>query len=89
MSEPKALVVDATQFTRRFSQFRREANEVDIIEITSHGQVVGGYLSAAQLEHFRRLKRREREVFRVGELPDELVADLEASLTRYGSDPED
>ena len=44
--------------------------------------VVGGYLSADELARFERLKAREREVLVVGELSDDLVADIHAA--EYG-----
>ncbi|KEC70147.1 VIT1/CCC1 transporter family protein [Rhizobium phaseoli] len=53
-----------------------------VIEVTSHGRVIGGYLSASELEHYRSLKRREREVLVVGELDDETISDIENA--KYG-----
>ncbi len=53
---------------------------------TSHGRVVGGYLSAPDLEHFERLKRREREVIVVGTPPEDVVADIDAA--EHGAGPE-
>lgn len=53
MPGPRALSVDATRFARGFSRYRRVADDVDVIEITRDGHVVGGYLSAAQLGHYR------------------------------------
>jgi hypothetical protein len=47
--------------------------------------VVGGYLSARELPYYEQLKRREAEVLRVGELPPNVVADIEAA--EYGSSP--
>jgi hypothetical protein len=73
--------VTATEFVRSFGRLRDEAYH-EIVEVTSHGRVIGGYLSAPELERYRRLKRREREVFAAGEFPDDLVADLKTA--RYG-----
>jgi hypothetical protein len=73
--------VTATEFVRSFGRLQDEAYR-EIVEVTSHGRVIGGYLSAPELEHYKRLKRREREVFAAGEFPDDLVADLKAA--RYG-----
>jgi hypothetical protein len=47
--------------------------------------VVGGYLSARELEHYEQLKRREAEVLRVGELPPDVIAEIEAA--EYGATP--
>jgi PHD/YefM family antitoxin component YafN of YafNO toxin-antitoxin module len=77
--------VSATEFARNFGRYQDEAHR-EPVRVTSHGRVVGGYLSAAELEHFERLKRRERQVFRVGELPEDIVAELEAA--EYGVAPE-
>jgi hypothetical protein len=39
--------------------------------------VIGAYLSAEDLAHFERLKRRERSVYRAGEIPEDLVEAIE------------
>ncbi len=83
MSE--ALKIPATVFSRSFARYQDEAITEKMIEITSHGRVVGGYLSAGELEHYKRLKRREREVLVVGDLDDETISDLENA--RYGVSP--
>jgi len=66
MAEPDTMIVDATKFARGFGRYQHEANLVEVIEVRSHGHVIGGYLSAKELQHYRRLKRREREVLVVG-----------------------
>ncbi len=73
------LMIAATEFSRNFGRYQDQAFQVDVVKITSHGRVVGGYLSARELENYEALKRREREVFAVGELPDDLVADIAAA----------
>ena len=50
-----------------------------MVKIVRDGHVVGGYLSARELAHYEHLKRREAEVLRVGELPPDVVADIEAA----------
>ena len=55
MAEAETMVVDATKFARAFGRYQHEANLVDVIEVRSHGQVIGGYLSAKELQHYRRL----------------------------------
>lgn len=77
--------VSATEFVRSFGRLQDEAHR-EVVEVTSHGRVIGGYLSASELEHYRRLKRREREVFRVEEMPEDLIAEIEAA--EYGRGPE-
>jgi hypothetical protein len=85
MPDSETLVGDATKFARGFGRYRHEANQVDVIEVRSHGHVSGGYLSAKELQHYRSLKRREREVLVVGRLPEDVIADLEAA--EYGAEP--
>lgn len=76
------IQVSATEFARGFGRYRDEASSTDIIEVTSHGRVIGGYLSARELEHYRRLKSKEREVFRAADFDADMLAELEAS--EYG-----
>ena len=47
--------------------------------------MVGTYLSADELARYERLKARERTSHRTEDLPDHLVAALEAA--QYGADP--
>ena len=77
-------VVTASDFIRSFARFQDIAHH-ELVTVTSHGRVVGGYLSAQDLELFERLKRRDREVLVVGQLPDDVVADLNAA--EYGVGP--
>ncbi|MDO1582253.1 hypothetical protein [Rhizobium oryzicola] len=70
----QAVKVTATDFARGFSKYREEAFGTDVIEVTSHGRVIGGYLSAKELEHYRALKQRERDVILVSEMDDDLAA---------------
>lgn len=77
-------VLAVSDFLRSFARRKDDAFR-EIVKVTSHGRVIGGYLSAPDLEHFERLKRREREVLVVGELPDDVIADIEAA--EYGTGP--
>ncbi|WP_448206803.1 type II toxin-antitoxin system prevent-host-death family antitoxin [Azospirillum sp. sgz302134] len=77
-------VVGASEFVRGFGRFQDEAYR-EVVKVTSHGRVIGGYLSAPDLEHYERLKRRERELLIVGELPDDVVADIETA--KHGAGP--
>lgn len=80
-----APTVRATTFARNFAHYQDEAIRTKVIVVTSHDRIVGGYLSASELAHYEKLKARERQVLRVGELPDDVVADLEAA--EYGAEP--
>jgi hypothetical protein len=79
MSDSPNSTVSATEFARNFGRYQDRAHAGEVVRVTSHGRVVGGYLSEQQLRHFEQLKRREREVLVVGELPDDVVADIEAA----------
>lgn len=68
--------VDATTFTLDFPRLQDEAHR-EIVKVTDHGRLIGAYLSAEDLAHFERLKRRERRIYRAGEIPDELIEAIE------------
>ena len=77
--------VRATEFSRNFAHYQDEAIRTKVIVVTSHDRVVGAYLSASELARYEKLKAREREVLVVGELSDDLVADIRAA--EYGVEP--
>ena len=77
--------VRATEFSRNFAHYQDEAIRSKVIVVTSHDRVVGGYLSAAELAHYQRLKAREGEVLRVGELSEDVVREIE--VAEYGVEP--
>jgi len=78
--------IPAAEFARNFGRWREAAHEAPV-RVSSHGRVVGAYLSAADLAHFERLKRREGQVLAVEDLPDDIVAAIEAA--EYGQAPPD
>ena len=63
---------------------RQQAPRARVIEVREHGQILGGFLSATELERYRNLVRRDVEVFRAGEFPDDVVAALEDSVGKFG-----
>ncbi len=75
--------VTASEFVRSFGRRQSEAFR-EVVKVTSHGRVIGGFLSAPDLEHYERLKRRERQAMVVGDLPDDIVADIEAAEYKAG-----
>jgi hypothetical protein len=81
----RATTVRASEFARNFARYQDEAIRTKVIVVTSHNRVVGGYLSADELERYERLKAMEREVLRVGELDEATLADIRAA--EYGADP--
>ncbi len=78
--------VSATEFSRNFARYREEAIEAKVIQVTSHGRVIGAYLSASEAARYEQLKRRERQSLIVGELPDDVITAIEAA--EYGVEPE-
>lgn len=66
--------VSATEFARRFTTFRERVQSVGVIEVTAHDRTIGAFLSASELDHYRELKRREREVIRTSDMDDETMA---------------
>lgn len=79
--------VTATKFTKNFGRYQDEAQSSrEPIRVTNHGRLIGGWLSADELAHFERLKKLERHVHRVGELPDDIVAAIEDA--EYGVGPQ-
>ena len=77
--------VPTTQFARNFGRYQDEAYREGVIGITSHGRIVGGYLSADELARYRRLLKRERQAFMVEHMPDAMVTALEQA--GYDPDP--
>ncbi|MFS8148529.1 hypothetical protein [Rhizobium sp. BR 249] len=70
----QTLRVPATEFARKFTTFREQVQTAGVIEITAHNRTIGAFLSAAELEHYQTMKKREREVIRVSEMDDETMA---------------
>ena len=80
-----SMTVRATEFSRNFAKYQDEAIEAKIINVTSHGRVIGGYLSASELARYEAMKRREREVLIVGELDEDTISAIESA--EYGITP--
>jgi hypothetical protein len=77
--------VSATDFARNFARYRDEAIEKKVIHVTSHGRVIGAYLSATEVAHYEQLKRREAKSLVVGNLPSDVIAAIESA--EYGAEP--
>jgi hypothetical protein len=77
--------VPATDFARNFARYREEAIAEKVIHVTSHGRVIGAYLSASEVVHYEQLKRRERQSLIVGNLPSDVIAAIESA--EYGAAP--
>jgi hypothetical protein len=73
------ITAPATEFARNFAKIKDQATANGMVEITSHGRVVGAYISAQELEEFRRFKAADRRVVHVSEFDDEMLRALEAA----------
>ncbi len=82
---PDPLQIPAAEFSANVACYSAETSGVDVVKIARDGQVIDGNLSARELAHYEQLKRREAEVLRVGELPPDVAAEIEAA--EYGSSP--
>ena len=71
--------IPAAEFSRNFARYRDEAVAAKVIRVTSHGRVIGAYLSASEAAHYEQLKRRERQSLIVDELPNDVVAAIETA----------
>ena len=83
-SAPGETTVPCSEFARNFGRFREDATAGKIVKVSSHGRVVGAFISAAELEHFETLKRRERQVYGIEDMPEdvfEAIMDAEYGKT--------
>ncbi|HZS83629.1 MAG TPA: type II toxin-antitoxin system Phd/YefM family antitoxin [Stellaceae bacterium] len=71
-------VVPASEFSRNFGRYQDVAQR-EPVAVTRHGRVVGAFISAAEFAHYETLQKSERELLRVGSLPDDVVAAIEAA----------
>lgn len=71
-------IVDAATFRQDFDRYQDEAHN-EPVTVTSQGRVVGAFLSSHDMEHYERLKRRERQAYAAGGLPDDLIAAIGAA----------
>ena len=76
--------VDATRFRRDFGRYQDEAQR-EPVKVTSHGRLVGVFLSSHDLEHYENLKRREAKDRRTGRSQDGVEANHTADHLKSGS----
>ena len=75
--------VTATEFAKSFGRYKEEAQRQPIA-ITSYGRVSGYFVSAREFEELKRLRAFERRVFRIKDLPPEIVEAIKASKVPAG-----
>lgn len=67
--------VKATEFAKNFGHYKQLAQR-EPVEITSHDRPAGYLISPADYDEYRRLQARRRQVFRISELPGDLIEDI-------------
>jgi len=78
----ESTLVPASKFAKNFGEYRDVATSGKTVLVQSHSRVVGGYISKEKLDYYEELERRDRQVYVVGSLPDDIVSALEAA--EYG-----
>ncbi|MBK6454431.1 MAG: type II toxin-antitoxin system Phd/YefM family antitoxin [Steroidobacteraceae bacterium] len=74
--------VTATEFAKNFGRYREEAQR-EPVAITSHGRTSGYFVSAYEYAELVRLRAFERRVYRIEELPENIVQ----AITESTMDP--
>lgn len=77
------LQVSASDFQRRFGQFREVATAGSIVEVTAHNRVVGAYIAGAELQSYLRFRELRRQAGFTRDAGDDLIALVEAA--EYGT----
>jgi PHD/YefM family antitoxin component YafN of YafNO toxin-antitoxin module len=67
--------VKATEFAKNFGHYKQLAQR-EPVEITSHDRLAGYLISAADFDEYRRLRARQRQVYRLSEIPRDILADI-------------
>lgn len=70
------MKVTAAEVSKSFGQFADKAL-VEPVTITKYGR---DHLVLLSAEEYARLKRRDRQVYRAGDVPDEILAGMEAAV---------
>ncbi|MEQ9330231.1 hypothetical protein [Thalassobaculum sp.] len=63
--------VTASMFCRKFGSYQRKVQQGPI-EVSSHGQVTGYFLSPEEFERYQMLSAAVRRAYHPSELPDHL-----------------
>ena len=76
MAQTAQAPVPASEFCRNFGRYKDEATANRVVEVSSNGRPIGAFLSQAEYQHYLTLRRREPEVFKIDELPSELIEEI-------------
>lgn len=72
------MAVPATEFAKNFGRYKEEAQR-EPVAITSHGRICGYFVSEREYKELQRLRKFERRVYQIKELPPEIADAIEAS----------
>jgi PHD/YefM family antitoxin component YafN of YafNO toxin-antitoxin module len=72
------VAITATEFAKSFGRYKEEAQR-EPVAITSYGRISGYFVSAREYEELRRLREFERRVYRLKDLPKEIVEAIKAA----------
>ncbi len=72
------LRVTATEFAKNFGRYREEAQRAPVA-ITSYGRTTGYFLSPHEFAELERLRAYERRVYRIEDVPAEIVEAIAGS----------
>lgn len=64
--------VQASRFSRNFGEYQDIAQR-EIVEVSSHGRLVGAFISPVELRRYRELLARERQVYTAGSIPADVL----------------
>lgn len=72
------MAIPASEFAKNFGRYKEEAQR-EPVAITSHGRISGYFISEREYQELQRLRKFERRVFRIKDLPAEIAKAIEAS----------
>lgn len=72
------VAISATEFAKSFGRYKEEAQR-EPVAITSYGRVSGYFVSAQEYEELQRLRVFERRVYRLKELPKEILDGIKSA----------
>jgi PHD/YefM family antitoxin component YafN of YafNO toxin-antitoxin module len=75
--------VTATEFARGFGKYKEEAQR-EPVAITSYGRISGYFISEHEYRELQRLRAFERRVYRIKDIPSEIVEAIKASKMEPG-----
>jgi PHD/YefM family antitoxin component YafN of YafNO toxin-antitoxin module len=72
------VAVTATEFARNFGLHKEQAQR-EPVAITSYGRISGYFVSEQEFNELQRLRKFERRVYKLKDLPDNLVKAIKSA----------